>query len=369
MAYKYKYFIPQNTAPHGTKSIGVYKNGTKIYDIPLGRLTPVTKSKLYSFGLLSDVHLAGNGSYKATRFDNALTFFENQGASFCCISGDITDTGFWYPISETDGTSYYDTKQFDEYRSICQKHGIPVYTSCGNHESYNGYDVSKTYADVYGENPSLVVNTLEKLEEYTGDGLVFTKTYGNDVFIFVGQSTQTLPMTVEHLQWLYERLEENRNKRCFVFIHSYVSKDDSGNPLGLHSLPLFGYWGATNTKAFVDMMKHYKNVIVFHGHSHVHFSTQEQASHSIYSEELGFRSVHIPSSANGRKVINGALGSKDTQYSLGYIADVYNNSIVLNGIDLITNRYVPIGVYKINTTLVEIPEKSFVDSTGIIKTK
>lgn len=369
MAYKYTHLIPQNTAPKGTKQIGVYNtNGKKVCNIPLGRLAPTKKEKLYSFGLLSDIHLAGYDSPTETKFDNALAYFKEQGVDFCCHCGDITDTGFWYPISETEHISYFSTIQFDKFRDICRKYNIPFYGNCGNHESYNTYDISGTYTDVYGSDPTLVVNNLEKLEEYTGYGLTFTMNYGDDIFIFVGQSTGNHPMTVEHLKWLYARLEENRNKRCFVFIHPYVSSADSGNPLGLHALPLFDYWGETNTKAFTDMMSHYKNAILFHGHSHTHFSTQEQVSHAVYSEELGFRSVHVPSSANGRKISNGALTSKDTAYSLGYIADVYEDFIVLNGVDFVSSEYVPIGVYQIDTTLKPVEAGKFKDYTGIINT-
>jgi hypothetical protein len=37
--------------------------------------------------------------------------------------------------------------------------------------------------------------------------------------------------------------------------------------------------------------------------------------------------------------------------SQGYIVDVYDDCIVLNGLDLINNKYVPLGVYKIDTRL------------------
>ena len=76
MAYKYKHFIPQNIAPSGAKSIGVYnQNSEKICTIPLGRLAPTTKEKLYSFGLLSDIHLFHlPASWNPNpKFDNALT--------------------------------------------------------------------------------------------------------------------------------------------------------------------------------------------------------------------------------------------------------------------------------------------------------
>ena len=57
----------------------------------------------------------------------------------------------------------------------------------------------------------------------------------------------------------------------------------------------------------------------------------------------------------------------DTE-SQGYIVDVYNNFITLNGTDLVNNKLIPLGIYKIDTNLVEIEANTFVDDTGIINT-
>lgn len=384
MPYKYKHFIRENIAPKGAKNIVVYNNDKKVCSIPLGRLKPTKKTKNYSFGLLSDVHIAKTTDDATNKLKTAMGFFQGKVIDFLCHCGDITNTGLWYPISETEHTSYFDLTEIDTFYKTCKDYIDTklIYGNAGNHESYNNYDVSNTSRlDIYGTNPNLEVNTLAEYKSFTGNDLVFTMTRetenGDDVFIFVGQSTQQLPMDkngeTNHLQWLYDRLEENRNKRCFVFVHSFISENDSGNPLGQHSLPLFEYWGATNTKVFTDMMAHYKNTILFHGHSHVHFLAQEQVSHAIYSTNLGFRSVHVPSSANGRRLLDNGSGGytlegKNPEFSLGYYIEVYDNSIVLNGIDFMNNESVPIGTYEIDTTLVEIEEKTFIDSTGTIKT-
>jgi hypothetical protein len=37
--------------------------------------------------------------------------------------------------------------------------------------------------------------------------------------------------------------------------------------------------------------------------------------------------------------------------SQGYIVDVYDDCIVLNGMDFISNKPIPLGVYKIDTIL------------------
>ncbi len=360
MAYKYKHFIPQNTAPKGAKSIGVYdSNGKRVCTIPLGRMTPPTKAKLYSFGVLSDIQLADYRPTSFTKFDNALGFFEEQGASFCCHSGDFTDYGLWYP-SNTYQVSTYNPILFEEYQRICNKHNIPVYGNCGNHESYNGYNIVGTYTTADGT----VVNNLDKLEYYTGKGLFFEITQNDDVFIFLGQPSENIPMSDEALQWLYGRLEANRNKRCYIFVHPNIS---TGNPLGAYaSNPLFNLWGVKTT-AFTNLLKHYKNTILFHGHTHTKFECQEQDEKSTYSIEDGFRSVHVPSSGAPRDVINGALVTKNDE-SQGYLVDVYDDCIVLNGMDFINNKPVPLGTFKIDTTLQTIEENTFTDSTGTIQT-
>ena len=366
MAYKYSHFIPQNTAPKGAKSIGVYNStGKKICTIPLGRLTRPKQEKQYSFGLLSDIHIVDYKPNSAPKFDNALTFFEKEGALFCCHCGDLTDFGFWYPTNELEGISYYDPQSFIEYKKICQNHNIPVYGCCGNHESYNGYNITGTYTDTYGATPTLVINNLDKFKEYTGHDLTFTITQGEDLFIFLGQPTYNYVMNDADLQWLYETLETNRNKRCFVFVHSYI-EEDSGDPLDLRENGIFEHWSKTKEAVFMSLLTHYKNTILFHGHSHTKYSCQELDENANYTERNGFKSVHVPSCAHPRDIINNQTVN-DFEASEGYLVDVYADCIVLNGMDFINNQPVPLGVYKIDTAIQIIEANTFTDSTGIIK--
>ena len=361
MAYKYNHFIPQNIAPKGAESIVVHDgNGEIVCTIPLGRMVQPTKQKLYSFGLLSDIHLCGYKTVSYPKFESALSFFKEQGVSFCCHSGDLTDYGLWYP-SSTYKVSTYDPTVFAEYQRICQEHNMPVYGCCGNHESYNGYDINKTYTDTYGADPTLVVNSLEKLQQYTGNGLYFTITHGNDVFIFAGQANENIPMTDDGLQWLYETLETNRNKRCFVFVHPHIS---SGNPHRAESQ--FDKW-KEKTTAFKSLLSHYKNTLLFHGHTHMKFESQEVDKTANYSVQDGFRSIHIPSCYSPRDMVDGTAVNRNDE-SQGYLVDVYDDCIVLNGIELINEKPVPIGTYKIDTTLQTIEANTFTDSTGTITT-
>ena len=129
MEYKYKHFIPQNTAPNGAKKIGVYDaNGNKVLSILLGGLTPTKSEKLYSFGLLSDTHILRAeippNYMHNTKFDNALSYFESKGCSFCVVCGDVTQTGFYRSPDDTTANAYYDEILFQNYKSICDKHII-----------------------------------------------------------------------------------------------------------------------------------------------------------------------------------------------------------------------------------------------------
>ena len=343
MAYKYKHFIPQNTAPKGATGIGVYNaSGKKVYTIPLGRMTPPNKQPKYSFGLVSDIHLWSTNtstySNSNTKFDNALSYFESENCAFCVISGDLTITGFYLSPDDTPANAYLDEGQFAAYKAICDKHTIPVYELCGNHESY----YSKAIA-----------NNLALLETYTGKGeLSYAVTHGNDVFILCGQNYGGSVMSDADFTWLDETLEANKDKRCFVFVHPYI-EEDSGDAMDVRENSIFDYWGTAKTTAFINLLQRYNNAILFHGHSHMKFECQELDVNANYTERNGFKSVHVPSSTSPRYVVfdqatNQYKAAADSAGSQGYIVDVYDDCIVLNGTDFVNEVPVPLGVYKIN---------------------
>ena len=334
MAYKYEHFIPQNIAPSGAKYIGVYDGDKRVLTIPLEGLTPPTGTKLYSFGLVSDIHLYPIAAVEWTpevKFDNALTYFESKGCMFCVQCGDFTQTGLFL---EGDRVNM-DARQFAKYKEICDKHAIPVYGICGNHESYM--------------NP--IANNPEELRYYTGTDLYYSVEQGSDLFILLGQPNPGYVMSDEAYNWLVATLEANTNKRCFVFVHSYI-EEDSGDPCDVRENSIFEAWGVTRTDAFTNLLSQYDNVILFHGHSHMKFQSQEFDTCANYTEKNGFKSVHIPSLGVPRDVdtVN-KVSVNDNRASQGYIVDVYDDCIVLNGMGFINNVPVPLGTYRINTSL------------------
>ena len=205
--YKYKHFIKENIAPKGVKNIVVYdSNDKKVCTIPLGRLSPITKEKLYSFGLVSDIHLYHlSASWNPNpKFDNALTYFESKGCAFCTHCGDISQTGL-FGVSDKENLA---PEQFEKYKEICGKHTITVYGKCGNHESY--------------VNP--ITNNLSELKEYTGYDLYYKIEYQNDIFIFCGQPSATIPMSDEAFTFLSETLSANSDKDVLFLFTQFGKK-------------------------------------------------------------------------------------------------------------------------------------------------
>ena len=344
----YKDFIPENVALLNTRRIGIYdSNGNRVGFIPLGSLTPPTPGKkMYSFGALSDVHLAY--STGESDFKNALEYL-NSGANvdLICISGDLSDVG-------TDAKLSRFKEMVTAYSS-----NTPVYVSAGNHDSY---DINWNMREEAEVSASMLT--------HTGKPLYYSVEYGNDVFIFVGVCSYTEAGTYKgvfskaELQWLYETLEANRHKRCFLFQHIFAF-DGCGDVFGLYGTNMTNN---TMFDVFKSLLKHYHNTIWFHGHSHTKFHGQEFGAMANYDKVFGCHSVHIPSIAIPRTDADGDFDFQiEYQDSEGYVVDVYENGIHLRGRDFVKGEFLPIASYWLDTTLQTIPAGTYTDSTGTIK--
>jgi hypothetical protein len=203
---------------------------------------------------------------------------------------------------------------------------MPLYECAGNHETYPELGVGGTL------DTALWKST-------TGKATYYSFEHGNDVFIFLSLKTGNASnLFVDGgLEWLRQTLEANKSKRCFVFQHVQDPNDDGADPSHSYSPILNGTPGQT----FLNMLREYKNTVWFHGHTHVTFGVEQYP----VREELGYRSVHIPSLASPR-FYNAETNALEDYYfdeygnkiwgssmAEGYIVDVYANKIVLRGIN------------------------------------
>ena len=337
---KYTHFIRQNVAPSTAKNITVYNpKGKQVGTITLGSLTePQRGEKQCSFGALSDVHYQYDTAPED--FHRALTYLnEQEDVAFTCICGDLTSGG-----TAAELTAY--KKAVDTYSP-----NTPVYAMMGNHDVRAGL--------------------MDSIQDYTGHPNYFSITNGNDVFIFVGNVADwtTDVLSTEELQWLYETLEANRNRRCFLFEHIRPT-EGCGNAMGLYQRSGITDWGGTCGTVFESLLSHYHNVVFFHGHSHLKFYLQEHDELANYDNLRGCHSIHIPSLAVPRDSDWAVDPSITDVYSdsEGYVVDVYENGIHLRGRDFIKEEFLPIASYWLDTTIREVEAGTYVDSTGTIDT-
>ena len=422
-------FIPENIAPPNAKKLAIFNGNTKVGTVDISKMQPLNLgNKLYAIGLLSDVHMTGDSETGTKEkdgngyitdgfyFRKALEFFKNSGCNFVCISGDLTDAGFFSYKDETTKSEYYYYRpnQFEEYKAICDLFAsdLPVYGCCGNHESYvknidGVYDDKWEVPQKNGSNwvwtpkpePWAQIDSIEKLRYYTGTPLYYTISaestsetsmvdgvnaifnggniqlpldnaileQTNDVFIMFGQPSPTANATW-NIDWLEATLEANKDKRCFVFEHLTLNYD-SGNPENVHN----AFWGSLENR-LVGILSKYPNAILFHGHSHMQFQEQTKVTYSNYSTARGFKSVHIPSTSYTRRMVDqngdGVWNSGDKENiadgAQGYICEVYENCIVLKGYDFQVNDFVSIAQYCIDTTMQTVEAGTFTDGTGTI---
>ena len=338
---KYKGLIHENVAPENAKQIVLCdSSGKHVLSIPIGHLAfPKGKQKQYSFGALSDVHI----SYTTGESDfiNALNYFNNENpVEFICISGDLSDIGI--------------DARLARFKTLVNTHSpnTPIYVSAGNHDAYD--------ADWNLREDTMVSASMLT---YTGNPLYYSFERGEDVFIFVGVCKGTFSQV--ELQWLYETLERYRNRRCFLFQHIF-SFSGCGNVFGLYSLNMTNN---TMYKVFESLLRHYHNVIWFHGHSHTMFHGQKFGEMANYDKVYGCHSVHVPSCAIPRTDADGDFDFQiEYDESEGYVVDVYENGIHLRGRDFVKGEFLPIASYWLDTTLKTIEAGSYADSTGTIKT-
>lgn len=322
----YNDFIKYNVAPYAAYTIGVYNSsGFRVGHINIATLKPNYSKRLFRFGMLADVHNSSDESAEATAdLQRALKFFnDKESVSFTCIAGDLTNS------ASQDAFEIYQTNIRESSPST------PVYATTGNHDAQTLLNVDrwKQYTNC---DPTYEVT-------HTIDGI-------NHHFLFLGMYYWSLgangkPYKDEDIQWLHNKLEEYKNDKCFVITHLFFP-NRAGNYKNIYrnSNQLQG----EQFNQLENLVKTYTNTIWFSGHSHWKWYLQKDEDvANIYKNEVeGSYCIHLPSCAsptdsNGTNQVYKPLESE------GAIIDVYEDCIVVRGMDLKNLKYLPIAQYKL----------------------
>ena len=339
---QYPDFINVNIPPYLAECIGVYNSaGDRIGMIDITNFKPGFETRLYRFGLLSDVHdYESSNAEPSDDFRAALSLFNNkEDVIMTCICGDISQNG-----SESEFQLYNDD-------ITLQSPNTPVYTTTGNHDCVQGSS---------GINEDL-------WEQYTGHPLVYelSQTLNNgkvDHFLFLGMNMWnfTTPYTENNLSWLENKLEEYKNERCFIFTHLFFP-ERAGNLNNIY--PSYNWLSGEQLTRLEGLCDKYINSIWFSGHSHWKWEMQAfQDRANIYrnynndTPTCGW-CVHVPSCAEPRITTTGSDRVDQPLEAQGAVVDVYNSYIDIRGIDLKTEKYLPIATYRLDTTIYEISDE------------
>lgn len=289
-------------------------------------MQPTLGTFKYSVGLLSDTHVDGNGDgnnydtgASQDDFKNALQIFNNNGVDFACICGDISYDGY-----SADYTAFKNI--VDTYAN-----GLPIKTVKGNHDCY----------DDGVSNPGST-----RLEEVTGNPQYYEYIHNGDVYLFLGMygDDRQYLFSNEETKWAIDKIESYKNQRVFLFCHYYYGPVGNAANICWHKY--------IEDTVFIALIKKYKNVVYFSGHTHMAFYLQkyEKTGNVNTYGDICTR-VHIPSCAKPRKSDTGRSSSSydNESGSEGYIMDVYDNGILLKGYNFITNKIEPIATYFLPT--------------------
>ena len=290
---------------------------------------PAVEDMLYQFGVLSDVHVdaGSDGNFYDTNhatndYRKAVKFMEDEGAEFVAYGGDMAtgDPG----VSEQD---------YRKVLEILKDANIPHYMISGNHD--------------YG----YFFRALIESRKY------YVVEKDNDMFIFVNVQSRgnTGGVDREIIDGVRALIENNPNKRIFLFYHYFIRNHGSGDG----ATDVKYYTGDTCGDNYTDyplslewanLIINSPNVIFCHGHSHFRFQCVNVYEFNNYYHADGeCHSVHIPScavprtmSADSTSVTNWPEGSE------GYMVRVFADRVEFHAVQLSAYRYLTTYNFTIN---------------------
>lgn len=348
---EYTRLIKENVAPEGAASLGVYDStGCYVGSIGLGNLKHDYGTKLYSFGMMSDVHIGKDNSEENLK--KSLNFFRNYGVRFVGCLGDIANYG-----NHLDALQTYD-KYIKDYSDLT------IYTCVGNHENNEPSEVSP-----FG------IMTLEAWQTYTGmddknvkiDIEAGLETHHVIVFSCVANDGPYDGLlgayySDETLDWLESSVEACGNDKFFVFMHvPFPDKCNWGYDYSTRRiLNNYNTMFTQELARLRTLVAKNPNSVWFMGHTHEPWEKQGIAFTNTTNANKLFERGDISAEQldKGKNYDANVAPCNVTERTEGWsvhipanfqggfaVVDVYQDYIIVKG--LTDGRYIPIAQYKL----------------------
>ncbi|MCR5485479.1 MAG: metallophosphoesterase [Clostridiales bacterium] len=343
--------------PEGAEKVLVFRGAVKLgeTDVPEGK-KPEDEEPSYTFGALSDVHfnrynMSLTGDDALITFRNALDFLKERGVDTVGISGDISNR------SELDS--------FEKYNKVVSEYDFPIYTCTGNHDAQNNFKERWTplvNTDVFVDQPR------SGICETSDNGLDFVyapSKFGGDAFVFFSQTAwdynreNSRIVDDSQLDWLEDVLEKYRSYRVWLFFHTFLADDKNDPTCGEGNLinnkgeyyDLVYTVGTADEVRFRSILKKYKNVVFFNGHSHWEFEGISMNPILNITNYGGTYAtfVHVPSVSSPRRIQPNGKNTEELfmRSSEGYYIEVYDDRTVLYGVQFWGKEYQAYATYTI----------------------
>ena len=301
---------------------------------------------LYTFGVISDLHI-GEKSIYVDNFKTAIKSLEKLNVEFITISGDITRKGQAnredIDYSNNDANCDGRSEDLDVLMKAVDDCNITIsmYMCGGNHDVTQKNSKWHTTVDELGRNKL----NKKNIDICNDNEKTYSALIHNDLFIFIsfdrGYGDNTY---IESIPWAIKKIEENEDKRIFIFIHYPLMDGVAGE----FENEYFGFSkNAKDNKKLLDIITKHKNIIVFSGHTHHPY---ELAKSDIRKEKANFyllddsKSTALVSagvisySINETTAIEPWITTPDYAPE-GLIVKVYDNQVVIEPIRLKEIKY------------------------------
>lgn len=292
------------------------------------------------FGAISDVHFNRYRSKPpkddaVPAFTQVLEYFDKVGVDLVGVSGDLSSDG--------------EEVAFIRFNLMVKDKEYEVFSCTGNH------DIPAIESGAFKEHILGGIETQNGVLDIAENGLDFTYSESEgEVFIFLSQMYRTYNtpdsrlLDSEQLVWLRGVCEKYKNDRVFLFFHTFLCGTDGQKHTGVGNIKNPGgytydlpyTYGTQDEIEFRQILKDYKNVIFFSGHSHWQFEMEkynEIANFSNLNGEYGYM-VHIPSVASPRYIGENDTNRTEmnTKSSQGWLVYVYDECIIFLPIEFTT---------------------------------
>ena len=294
-----------------------------IVELPEGAAHAGFETSIGELFVMSDIHITlDRGHTHNKNFANMLKDVQglNADAMGIFVVGDMADTG-----------------NEQEYKNMMELYAAagevpPVYLTIGNH------DLSSLPFDQANE-VFLKYATLPDGSHPSDTSYDFW--LNGYHFIFLGTDTSAglhSSFTRETMNWLKEKIEENRDpaRPVFLFLHQSLSNTVSG------SLPGEGWSGVDNENMLRNVLKNYPEVMFFNGHSH--WTMDSQGNMFEGTDALPCRIFNCASVAYLWSGYNITAG-EHLNGSQGYMVKLCDGKLYVLGRDFARGEWIPSAQY------------------------